>query len=288
MHIIIINISYTIIYAGILEPSTNMSSPVKIQALQNQRAITLQIYNTSNHSVVNQLLELTWYHNGSKIVPEDDPRLSLSNGNKTLTISDFNSSHSGIYKAQFDRLFISSGNENNYCEAEVLSLTRNYPILKPVVFCVNMDGDYSDITVETQVRNISIRSVDSALQGTFDHLSLIADATVLNTKELEYSYIYWYRNGIQIYGTSTLQRHCNNLSLSQSFQQFNASYEHSGRYEVQLIIDMNAYFWASYTCIHYYSTFVSRYLGSTVILAKGFIDINYYEGKSATVIILCA
>ena len=259
---------------------------MKIQAAQNQRAITLQIHNTSNHSVVNQLLELTWYHNGSKIVPGDDPRLSQSNGNKTLTISDFSSSHSGIYKVQFDRLFISSDNENYYCEAEILSLTRNYPILKPVVFCVNVDGDCSDMTIETQVRKISIRSVDSASQGTFDHLSLIADATVLSTKELDYSSIHWYRNGIQIYGTSTLQRHCNNLSLSQSFQQFNASYEHSGRYEVQLRInDMYSYLWAiSYSCIPYYYTFVSRYLGSTVILAKGYIDINYYEGKNASVV----
>lgn len=263
-------------FAGILEPSVNMSSPVKIQALQGQRPIVLQIYNTSND---NQLLGLTWYHNGSKIV--DDPQLSLSIDNKTLTIFNFSSNYSGIYRAQFDRLLVSAGDENNYCEVEVLSLTRHYPILKPVVFCVNIDGDCSDMTIETQVRKISIRCVDSTLQGTLDHISLIVDATVFSRKELEYSSIYWYRNGRRIYTTSNLQRHYNNLSLSQTFQQFNASYEHSGRYEVLLSVNMYTYLQAGGTaCLPYYNTFVSRYLGSIVILAKGFIDIDYYKGKS--------
>ena len=259
---------------------------MKILALQNQRTIiSLQTYNTPirNYYAVKQLIELTWYHNGSKIIPGDDPRLHLSNDNKTLTISDFSSSHSGVYKAQFDRLLISSGIENNLCEAEVLSLTRSYPVSKPVVFCVNVDDSCSDETIETRVRKISIQSVNSTLQGTFDHLSLIADATVLSSKELEYSSIYWYRYGRRIYSSNlqTLQRHCNNLSLSQSFQQFNASHEHSGIYEVQLRLNMYSYLQAiNYSCISsYYNSFVSRYIGSTVILAKEYIDVNYYEGK---------
>jgi hypothetical protein len=124
--------------------------------------------------------------------------------------------------------------------------------------------------------------VDFALQGTFDHLSLVADATVLSIKELEYSSIYWYRNGIRVYSSSTLQKNGNTLSLSQTFQQFNATYEHSGRYEVHLIIDMNAYLQAGgSTCLPYYNTFVSSYLGSTIILAKAHMDINYYKGENA-------
>ncbi len=254
---------------------------MKIQALLNQRATTLQIYSTSNN-FVNLLLELTWYHNGSKIIPEDDPRLNLSNANKTLTISNFSLSHAGVYRAQFDRLLVSPGDENSYCEAEVLSLARNYPILKPVVFCVNVDGDCSDMTVETRVHKISIQSVDSALQGTFDRLSLVADATVFSTKEFEYSYIYWYRNGRQVYSSSTLQKNGNTLSLSQSFQQFNVSYEHSGRYEVHLIINMYSYLRAGgSTCLPYYNTFVPSYLGSTIVLAKAHMDINYYKGENA-------
>ena len=251
---------------------------MKIQALQGQRATVLQVYNTSSH---NQLLELTWYHNGSKIIYGDDSRLSLSNDNKTLMIFNFSSNYSGIYKAQFDRLLVSPGDENNFCEAEVLSLTRHYPILKPVVFCVNMDDDCSETAIEARVRKISMRSVDSALQGTLDHITLVADATVLSRKELQYSSIHWYRNGGRIYGTSNLQKHYNNLSLSQSFQQFNASYKHSGRYEVQLRVYMYAYLQAGGTaCLPYYNTFVSRYLGSYVTLSKGYIDIDYYKGES--------
>lgn len=259
-----------------------MSSPVKIQALNNQSAVTLQIYNTSNHGVTNQLLVLTWYHNESEIMPRNDPRLTLSNRNMTLTITNFTSNFSGIYKAQFDQLLISPGNENNYCEAEVLSLIRSYPILKPVVFCVNVDDDCSDTNIETQTRKISVRSVDSTMQGTFTNITLEADATVLTYKELEHSYIYWYRNGNSIGGTSSLQKQYNTLSLSQRLQQLGATYVHSGRYEVQLRINMYSYLRAGdSTCLPYYNTFVSRYLGSTVILARAYIDMDYYESKSA-------
>ena len=230
--------------------------------------------------MVDFLLGLTWYHNGSKIVPGDDPNLIQSNANKTLTISAFSSNYSGIYKAQFDQFFVHPFDEA--CNDEVLSLTRHYPILKPVIFCVNVDGDCSDSNIETPVRKVSIRSVNSVIEGTFDNLTLVADAIVFSRKELEHSSIYWYRNGIFIGGTSSLQRHYNTLSLSQRFQQFNTAYEHSGRYEVQLRINMYTYLRAGdSTCLPYYDRFVSSYLGSTVMLAKGYIDIQYYKGESA-------
>ena len=263
---------------GVLKPNMNVSSPVKIQTPPEQRSITFQV-NTSNHNVVDLLLGLTWYHNGSKIISGDDPNLIQSNGNKTLTISAFSSNYYGIYKAQFDQLFVYPFNEA--CKDEVLSLTRHYPVLKPAVFCVNMDDDCSNSNTETQVRKISIQFVDSVLQGTLDNITLVADATVLSRKELQHSSIYWYRNGGRIYGTSSLQKHYNTLSLSQRFQQFNIAYGYSGRYEVQLRINMNTYLRAGdATCLPYYNRFVSRYLGSTVTLAKGFIDIDYYKGES--------
>ena len=245
--------------------------------VQDQRTITLQV-NTLN--AINRLLGLTWYHNGSKIVPHNDPRLILSNNNKTLTITNFTSSYSGIYKAQFDKLLVSPFDEN--CEDEVLSLTRSYPILKPAMFCVNTDSDCSYIATDTRVQKISIKSTDSAMQGTFDSITLVADARVLSSKELQHSSIYWYRNGIRITSyLSALQKNYNTLRLNQRFQQFNTSYEHSGRYEVYLRINMNTYLRAGdSTCVSYYNKFVSNYWSSTVILAKGFIDINYYKGES--------
>ena len=259
-----------------------MSSPIK---LEKQAAIAVHV-NTTNHDFVKYLFELTWYHNNSMIVPGDDPQLLLSNSNKTLTISNFTSIYGGIYKVQFDQLLIYPFNEN--CKDEVLSLMRNYPILKPAVFCVNiMDSDCFDTIIKTQVRKISIRSVDFASKGTFDNLTLEADATVLSHKELEHSSIYWYRNGIPITSTlylSTLQRHYNNLSLSQRFQQFNTTYEHSGRYEVLLKLNINTYISAGnsrLSCQSYYNNFVLPYLSysSRVTVAKGFVDIDYHKGK---------
>ena len=147
-----------------------------------------------------------------------------------------------------------------------------------------MDGDCSDAIIETSARNISVRSVNPIIQGTFNSLTLVADATVLSQKELEYSSIYWYRNGVQITSSSylsTLQRHYNSLSLSQRFQQFNMTYEHSGTYEVQLRINMNTYLRAGDgTCLPYYNRFVSSYFGSTVLLAKGYADMQYHKGES--------
>ena len=254
-----------------------MSNPVKIETTLEQRNITLQV-NTSDHSVPDALLGLTWYHNGSQIVPGDDPSLIQSNDNKTLTISVFSSTYSGIYKAQFDQLFVHPFDKA--CKDDVLSLTRHYPVLKPVVFCVNVDGDCFDTDVGTSIRKISIRSINSFIQGTLDNLTLEAEATVLSHKELEHSSIYWYRNGIRIISASSLQRHYNTLSLSQQFQQFNMAYEHSGTYEVQLRININAYLRAgSSTCQQYYNQFVSNYFGSTVILAMEYIDVQYYKGK---------
>ena len=203
-----------------------------------------------------------------------------SNDNKTLIIS---ATYSGVYKAQFDQLFVHPFDEG--CKDEVLSLTRHYPVLKPVIFCVNVDGDCIASNTETPVRKISIRSVNYVVQGTFDNLTLVADATVLSRKELEHSSIYWYRNGIRITSTSllsTLQRQNNTLSLSQQFQQFNVAYEHFGTYEVQMQINMNTYLrGGGSACQQYYNQFVLHYFGSTVILAKDYIDVQYYKGKSA-------
>ena len=265
-----------------LKPSMSMDNPVKIQASPEQRNVTLSLQvNTTDHDIADLLLGLTWYHNGSKIVAGDDPSLMMNGNNMILTISNYSSSYSGKYKAQFDHLFVYPYDEN--CKDEVLSLVRRYPVLKPVVFCVNMDNDCSDSDIETQVRKISVRSVDSNLRGTFNNLTLEASATVLSRKELEHSSIYWYRNGIHITNTSllsTLQRHYNTLSLSQRFQQFNLAYEHSGTYEVQLRINMYTYLQAGdSSCLQYYNNFVSSYFGSTVILAKGYINADYYKGE---------
>ena len=253
-----------------------------IQTIQKQRAnITLQA-NTSDHDVVNQLHELTWYHNGSKIVPGYDLRLILSSNNKTLTISNFTSRYDGIYKAQFDHLLITPFNE--ICESIVLSLMRNYPILKPAVFCINIDRNdcFNTLsTTENQVRKISVRSMDSTLQGTFNHLTLEADAMVLCSNEFHYSHISWYRNGISISSTpylSALQRNYD-INLNQRFQQLNASYEHSGRYEVQLTIDLYSYLISN--CQPYLVNFVFQFVNNIWdhILARGFVDVEYHDGK---------
>ena len=256
--------------------------------IKHTASITLQI-NTSNHEVFNQLLGLMWYHNGSKIVDGYDPSLIISNSNKTLTITNFTSSDAGMYKAQVDHLLISPFDE--VCENTVLSLLRCSPVLKPAVFCINMDdSDCINTTAENQVRKVSIRSMYSAIQGT---LTLEAESTVLCSKELHYSSLVWYRNGVYISSTpnlSVLQKNYDNLSLSQRFQQFNIiSYEHSGRYEVQLRINLYSYLRS--TCQPYLSNFVLNYVHSIFYsfshtVARGYIDIDYHKGNDSLHLLL--
>ena len=248
--------------------------------VQEQGTISLQV-KTTQTNVLDGLLGLTWYHNNVIIKPNCDARFTLSNSNKTLTISNFTSSYAGIYKAQFDQLFVHPFNEN--CRDEVLSLMRHLPLLKPAVFCVNMDGNCSDVDLKLQKREISVLAINQDLQGTLSSINLGATGQLLTSKELTHSNIQWYRSGSSIASSSlsTLQKQCSNLTLSQGLQQINATYEHSGRYEVLLRMGMSSYLQdrsSQINCQPYYNRFVSSYVGSQVTLAKGFVDIGYHKG----------
>ena len=264
----------TTVILGVLRRSTNVSDAAQIQVHQEQD-ISLQV-ETLDIDIAKYLLELTWYHNGSVIVPDHDARVTLSNNNKTLTITNFTQADTGMYKAQFNQLFVHSYNEN--CKEKLLSLLRNHPILMPAVFCVNMESGCSDTKSGAELQRISVWAVDLSLQGTFHSLTLEADGIFKSSKELRHSIFQWYRSGSRVTSSlSTLQRRYSNLSLSQRLQQFNASYEHSGRHEVLLIMDMSTYLRDS-TCQPYYDRFVSPYLGRYVTLAKGYTDVGYHKG----------
>ena len=247
--------------------------------VNEQDTISLRVETTAMNTVKG-LLGLAWYHNGVIIAPNCDTRFTFSNNNKTLTISNFTSTDAGTYKAQFDQLFVHPFDED--CRDEVLSLMRHLPILKPAVFCVNVDDNCSDVNLEAQEREISVKVTNSDLQGTLSRINLEAKGQLLTSKELEYSYIAWYRSGSRItsssYSLSTLQRQCSNLSLSQGLQQINATYEHSGQYEVLLRIRMSSYLQAG-NCRPYYNRFVSYYISSQVTLARRFVDVGFHKGK---------
>ena len=251
-----------------------------IQALKHH-TVHLQV-EPLKVNILSSLLSLTWYHNESIILPTQYPRYTLSNQNKTLTITNFTLiTDAGVYKAQFNKLFVHPFNED--CEENVLSLLRHLPVLKPAVFCVNMVRRCSEENMGIEVRTISVESVDQELEGTLNSIKLRAVGRVLNRKELQYSSIWWYRNGYY-YSTSylsTLQKHYNNLSLSQELEITNAAYEDSGRYEVLMQINMNSFLFDP-TCRPYYNSFVSRYLTSYITLAKGYADIGYYKGIIAS------
>ena len=163
---------------GLLQADVNNSSSAMIQVHQEEN-FSLQV-KTTNAAVVKYLLELTWYHNGSVIVP--DERTTLSNKNKTLSITNFTTFDAGVYVVQFNKLF--SYPYNDDCNKEVISLLRNSPMMKPVVFCVNMGSECHE---EAEKQRVSLQSVKSGLLETFQSISLEAIGTVHNSICLLYT-----------------------------------------------------------------------------------------------------
>ena len=142
-----------------------------------------------------------------------------------------------------------------------------------------MEERCSDELLGSQVHQISVRSSGLDLQGTLKNITLKANGSVLSSKELKYASMNWYRNGLRVTSSlSNLQRNHINLQLSQELQVFDVTYEHSGRYEVVLVINMRSYLYDSTDCQPYYDRFVSSYLTSSIPLARGYVDIGYYKG----------
>ena len=237
---------------------------------------TLQV-ETLDHDIVKSLLELTWYHNNSPIDPRHDMRVSLSNENKTLTIANFTSDYSGVYMVQYNQLFVHPYNED--CKNEFFAIMRNHPLLKPVLFCVNIEeGDCFDSKVAQNRISISIQNLSS--QENFpQNLSLRATGIVSNRKLLKHSSISWYRNGAQIQASQfALDKYYNNLSVSQELQLLNISYEGTGRYRVLLLLNLQTYFYES-GYRSYYDRLVSLYLPNPTAIATEYANIYYHRGK---------
>ena len=225
---------------------------------------------------------MTWYHNGSIIAPNLATRYTISNTNKTLTITNFTATDAGRYEVRYNQLFVHPYNE--HCKDETLSLLRHYPVLSPVVFCVNLREETCQ-NIQGLERQISIKSVDSDLQGTLNTIMIEATGTVLSSKELRHSSIQWYRNGRRISTSTTtslspLKQYQNTQSLSQELRISNVTYEDAGSFEVFLIIDTYTYTREKNTpCQQYYSRFFSPYLTRNIILAQEQVDIGYHKGE---------
>ena len=255
----------------LLQKKSNNLERIQIHEQEN---ISLHV-ETLNTGFTKLLLELTWYHNGSVIVPDHDARVTLSNNNKTLTITNFTTADAGVYKVQFNQLLIHPYNKD--CKDNILSFLRGHPLLKPAVFCVNyMGSDCFEFSDKTSSRQILVQSKDLSFQGTLNSLSLKADGLVHSVKELTHSSFRWYLSGYRTTSSlSSLQKHYQ--SLSQSLQLFNISYERFGRYEVLFIINLYTYLRDS-VCQPYYNSLVSSYLPRYLPLAAGYVDIDSDRG----------
>lgn len=266
-------------HAGLLQASMSMNSSAAVRA-HHQDNITLQVTTTADNPILLHLVELTWYHNGSLVAPSK--RKMLSNGNETLSISNFSiAEDGGIYLVQFNKFFVHP--YSDYCNRELVSLLRNKPVMKSVVFCVNMGSKCPEYR---GLHTISLESVDTDFPYTFNKISLEAKAIVHNSLELERSIIRWYHDGFEITASSSLHRDGNKDSLTQTFQEINVSYMNSGRYEAHLSINLLSVDGLDSICKPYRINPETAFPDIdlyNIDYAVGFIDIEYYEGNKLSI-----
>ena len=166
-------------------------------------------------------------------------------------------------------------------------MIRQYPILSPVEFCVNLsDGECSQDRSEVPVRKISIKSVDSNSQGSLNTITVEATGTVFNKRELRHCTIEWYRNGQYISPSasttlSPLKKNQNSLVVSQQVTITNATYEDTGSFEALLMINARPYILENEDCLRYYY-FISESIYPRIILAQDYTDKGYYKGEFET------
>ena len=243
-----------------------------------QEILTLQV-ETLNINIIRLLVELTWYHNGSIIVPSHDERVTISNNNKTLTVTNFTSEDAGVYTVQFNQFLVYP--YNKVCTDDLISFIREYPLLKPVTFCVNLDeSDCSSMEMQSRLlREISVKAKEVAIQGTMNAVTLEANSMTNSIEEARYSLFFWYLRGRRVTsGLTTLRKRYQ--SLSQNIQLLDTTYKMTGRYDVVLTLDLNAYF-TGLGCFQYYNRFVSSYraVPRYLPLASTYADVYYYRGN---------
>ena len=271
-HALIIYQILLVILIDILRSSN--SNRLKIHP---QEILTLQV-ETLNINIIRLLAELTWYHNGSVIVPSHDERVAISNNNKTLTVTNFTSEDAGVYTVQFNQLLVYP--YNKACTDDLISFVRESPLLKPVMFCVNLDeSDCNGMEMQSRLsREISVKAKEVAIQGTINAVTLEANSMTNSIEETRYSLFFWYLRGHRVTsGLTTLQKHYQ--SLSQTIQLFNITYKMTGRYNVVLVLDLYTYF-TGLGCLQYYNRFVSSYqtVPRYLPLATTYADVGYYRG----------
>ena len=89
-------------------------------------SVTLKI-NVASTDISYNFRALTWFHNGMEVIPNE--RIVITDFNKTVMISNTTDDDSGVYEVKFTGLFIHP--YSKYCEQDILSLLRHYPIAMP-------------------------------------------------------------------------------------------------------------------------------------------------------------
>ncbi len=256
--------------------------------VEEQDSVRLQIETLNVTNITAFLSELTWYHNGTVMLPgsgEDNPRITFSADKKTLTIANFSSADAGVYKVQFNTIDVQPYNQT--CNDELISILRGYPILAPAVYCVNVNPCTSEDPTTLQVQRVDVRRLNFNSKLS-DGLTLVADGIASSAEEFEHLSLKWYKNGRYIshthYNLVIPLRQYPTVSQELQLIKSEVAYEETGRYEVALTINSDSNCPAHFgqllapycrTCRYGYST-KENY---EVPLSWGYIDVSYYRSK---------
>ena len=246
----------------------------------------LQVETLNITNVTRLLSELTWYHNGTVMLPNPDPddqRITFSVDKKTLTIANFSSTDAGVYKVQFNKIDVQPYCQT--CNDELISLLRGYPILAPAVYCINVNPCTSEDSKTQKIQRVNVSRLNLY---SIDGLMLAANGMANNAEELKYLSLKWYRNGRYVYYSQyyklNVQKQYPMVSQEINVTRSEVVYEETGRYEVALTIYI---YDPDSKCQAYYGQLLAPYgdrydnydYDYEVPLSWGYVDVSYYKSK---------
>ena len=243
-----------------------------------------------NINVTRLLSELTWYHNGAVIVPDQDERIILSNDNKTLTVNNFTSADAGVYRAQFNRISVEPYNQS--CNDKLIPLLRNYPIFAPAIYCIGVNScTYNDSMSLLRVSVQRLKFMNMSDAGGLS-LETVGIAGTISREEFEHISLRWYVNRVSLsrsveYEWRQYPTIGQRLTITDPDSE--VPYGFTGRYEIALTVNLNEYLGDPHsTCQALYNShllvpyrrYSNIYHTSTysLPLSWGFIDV-IYNGK---------
>ena len=231
----------------------------QLQVLVTNSNVTMNISIFNNYRDFFLDMNLTWYHNGSRIA--DNDRRRISNNGTSLTILNAADSDVGQYVVKIDSMVFTANNSME-CDGNFLPLLEDMAIHAPATFILQQNS-FSIYNPDSIIENYFISPYSGEAQKTIT----ISKTVVVENSAVFRSFWgsgYEIRNGNYFYTNSrALTFNRENITLTRTIS-YNNSADVIGDYEILIII---GYYSLRAQCPGYYS----------YIRSYPFYDISFYH-----------